>query len=104
MDTYGFSDDVDIPSLLITVSAKYVPNMTCELHYCVPLKGITPKSDIYIVRTFCKSCTLMNYNYTRMYNNLILSINIGQSLTNNMHMAIKTSAHCHQGMHHSSNY
>ena len=104
MDTYGFSDDVDIPSVLITVSAEYVPNMTCKLQYYVPLKGITPKNDIYIVRTFCKPCISVNYNYTCMYNNLTLSINIGQSLTNNMHMAIKTSAHSHQGMHHLLNY
>ena len=62
VDMFGFSDDVDIPSLLITVSAEYVHNMTCKLHYYVPLNGITPKSHIYIVRTFCKPCTHMNYN------------------------------------------
>lgn len=52
---FGSKDPPHFPSILITVSVKGGPDTVSELSYSVPLKGIKPENEIFIIRYYSTS-------------------------------------------------
>ena len=48
---FGVQTPASVPFILITVSADDGPNTVTRLNYCVPLRGIKPDQEIFIIRS-----------------------------------------------------
>ena len=48
---FGVQTPASVPFILITVSADDGPNTVTRLNYRVPLRGVKPDQEIYIIRS-----------------------------------------------------
>ena len=48
---FGVQTPASVPFILITVSADDGPNTVTRLNYRVPLRGIKPYQEIFIIRS-----------------------------------------------------